>query len=45
MSNSGAGARLAVFDLDGTLADTLAVDHRCFIDAFRLEHGIRFLEG
>ncbi len=33
---------LAVFDLDGTLADTLVADHRCFIDAFRLEHGIRF---
>jgi len=31
---------LAVFDLDGTLADTLGVDHRCFIDAFRLEHGV-----
>ena len=35
---------LAVFDLDGTLADTLGVDHRCFIDAFRLEHGIRFAD-
>ena len=34
--------RLAIFDLDGTLADTLAADHRCFIEAFRLEHGIRF---
>ncbi|MFQ5351379.1 MAG: HAD family hydrolase, partial [Thermoanaerobaculia bacterium] len=33
---------LAIFDLDGTLADTLGVDHRCFIEAFRLEHGIRF---
>lgn len=33
---------LAVFDLDGTLADTLAVDHRCFIEAFDLELGIRF---
>jgi phosphoglycolate phosphatase-like HAD superfamily hydrolase len=36
--------RLAVFDLDGTLADTLAVDHRCFVDAFRLEHGIDFTD-
>jgi phosphoglycolate phosphatase-like HAD superfamily hydrolase len=35
---------LAVFDLDGTLADTLGVDHRCFIDAFRLEHGIVFAD-
>ncbi len=34
--------RLAIFDLDGTLADTLAVDHRCFIEAFRLEHGVTF---
>lgn len=34
--------RLAVFDLDGTLADTVRVDHRCFVDAFRLEHGIDF---
>ena len=31
-----------MFDLDGTLADTLRVDHRCFIAAFRLEHGIHF---
>ena len=36
--------RLAVFDLDGTLADTLRVDHRCFIDAFRVEHGIEFTD-
>ncbi len=35
---------LAVFDLDGTLADTLAVDHRCFIEAFDLELGIRFAD-
>ena len=35
---------LAVFDLDGTLADTLGVDHRCFVEAFRLEHGIRFTD-
>ena len=35
---------LAIFDLDGTLADTLAADHRCFIDAFRLEHGISFTD-
>lgn len=33
---------LAVFDLDGTLADTLRVDHRCFVEALRLEFGIRF---
>jgi beta-phosphoglucomutase-like phosphatase (HAD superfamily) len=32
--------RLAIFDLDGTLADTLRVDHRCFLEAFRVEHGI-----
>ncbi len=32
--------RLAVFDLDGTLADTLKVDHRCFLQAFRDEFGI-----
>ncbi len=36
--------RLAVFDLDGTLADTLAVDHRCFIEAFRSAHGIEFVD-
>jgi phosphoglycolate phosphatase-like HAD superfamily hydrolase len=36
--------RLAIFDLDGTLADTLEVDHRCFIEAFRLEHGIHFAD-
>ena len=35
---------LAVFDLDGTLADTLGVDHPCFIEAFRLAHGIRFTD-
>ena len=33
---------LAVFDLDGTLADTLRADHRCFVDALRLEFGIGF---
>lgn len=33
---------LAVFDLDGTLADTLGVDHHCFVDACRLAHGICF---
>ncbi len=36
--------RLAVFDLDGTLADTLVVDHRCFIEAFRSAHDIEFLD-
>ena len=35
---------LAVFDLDGTLADTLRVDHRCFVDAFRIELGIDFTD-
>ncbi len=38
------GNKLAVFDLDGTLADTLRVDHRCFIDAFQIEHGIDFTD-
>ena len=37
-------AKLAVFDLDGTLADTLRVDHRCFVEAFRLEHDIDFTD-
>lgn len=36
--------RLAVFDLDGTLADTLRVDHRCFVDAFLIELGIDFTD-
>ena len=38
------GAKLAVFDLDGTLADTLRADHRCFVEAFLLEHGIDFTD-
>ncbi len=38
------GTKLAIFDLDGTLADTLGVDHRCFVDAFRIEHGIDFTD-
>ena len=35
-------AYLAVFDLDGTLADTLEADHRCFVDALWLEFEIDF---
>ena len=38
------GRKLAVFDLDGTLAETLRVDHRCFVDAFRVELGIDFTD-
>lgn len=31
--------RVAIFDLDGTLAATNAVDSACFLDAFRAEFG------
>ena len=31
--------RLAIFDLDGTLADTNAVDGECYVEAMSTEHG------
>ena len=36
--------RLAVFDVDGTLTDTNAIDSECFIEALAAEFGIRFVD-
>lgn len=33
--------RLAVFDIDGTLARTVGLDDRCYLSAFELEFGFR----